>query len=368
MNYSERQRRLAALALACCVLAASEGAPAAEAKRSEQRRVPARQLAQLTVENPAGNIELQGEAREDLELTVQYRVWGGSADAVRAAIGKLRIDVLEQDGRLRLRPMHAERGIDGPRPSFLDGARLSIDMHLRLPAKLRTAATVTRDRLVALDLQGDLVLAATSGDVEVRKLGGSLEAGVTSGILRISDVKGDVALTTTSGDLDLRRVQGRAVLQSVTGSMRVEQVMGDLEIESTSGELLVTAVGGNLELISGSGDVAIRKPGGDLRVNCASGDLSVLDLGAPAGGRPRDVFLASSSGDVEVLLLPGTGFQLDVATDLGAMQLRLPLQVEDVTRRHVSGRFGDGKGHLRVVTATGDIRITLARDTPRTTH
>jgi hypothetical protein len=366
MNYSETHRHLIALVLGCCCLVASEGALAAEAKRSEERRVPARQLAQLTVENPAGSIELQGEAREDLELTVQYRVWGGSADAVRKIIAALRIEVLEQDGRLLLRPMHAERSIDGPRPSWLDGARLSIDLHVRTPATLPIAASVTRDRLVAVDCRGDLILAATSGDVEVRQLDGALEAGVTSGTLRVSDVKGDVELTATSGDLDLRRVEGSGVLHSVTGSMRVEQVAGNLEIESTGGELVVAAVGGRLELISGSGDVAIREPGGDLKVNCASGDLSVLDLGPTTGGRPREVFLASSSGDVDVLVLPGAGYQLDVATDLGTMQLRLPLQVEDLTRRHVSGRFGDGKGRLRVVTATGDIRITLANETPRT--
>ena len=367
MSYSETQWRRVALGLACLLMIPSGAALAAEARRSEERRLPARQLAQLIVENPAGSIELQGEAREDLELAVHYRVWGGSADAVRGIISDLRIEVFEQDGRLRLRPMLAARSIDGPRPSDLDGARLGIDLRLRMPAALPVAASVTRDRLVAVGLAGDLVLAATSGDVEARQIGGSLEAGVTGGTLRLSDVAGDVAVTATSGSLDLRRVGGNAVLHSVTGSMRVEQVAGDAEIETAGGELVVIDIRGHLELISGSGDVAIRKPGGDLKVNCASGDLSVLDIGALADGRSREVFLASSSGDVDVLLLPGAGFWLDAATDLGAMQLRLPLQVEDLSRRHVSGQTGDGKGRLRVVTATGDIRIKLALEPQRTT-
>jgi hypothetical protein len=367
MSYSELKPRLAVGLLSCFLIAPSVTARAAEAKRSEERRLPARQLAQLLVENPAGSIELQGEDREDLALAVQYRVWGGDADAVREIIGALRIEIFEQDGRLQLRPVHGDRRIDGPRPSFLDGARLSIDLRLGVPAGLPIAASVTRDRLIAVGLKEDLVVAATSGEIEVRQLGGSLEAGLTSGTLRISDVEGDVSLTATSGDLDLRRVGGDAVLHSVTGALRAERVAGDLTLESTGGEVVVVDVQGRLELSSGSGDVAIRRPGGDLKVNCASGDLSVLDLGPLAGDRSREVFLASSSGNVEVLLLPGVGFQLDVATDLGAMQLRIPLQVEDLTRRHVSGRLGDGRGRLRVVTATGDIRITLANETTRTT-
>lgn len=367
MSYSRNHRRLATLMLGCVALVAAERGLAAEATRSEDRRLPARQLARLIVENPAGSLELKGEAREDLELQVKYRVWGASAEAVRSIVAALRIEVAESDGRLRLRPMHAEESIDGPRPSFLDGARLAIDMQLRLPAGLPVAASVTRDRLLATDLRGDLVLAATSGDVEARQLEGNLEAGVTSGTLRISDVKGDVRVTTTSGELDLRRIGGDATLHSVSGNMRIEQVTGAVELETTGGDLTVSAVKGSLELSSGSGDVAIRRPGGDIKVNCASGDLSVLDLGGLVAGRPREVFLASSSGDVEVLLLPGAGYLLDLATDLGAMQLRLPLQVEDLTRRHVSGRLGDGQGRLRVVTATGDIRITLAIDPTRTT-
>lgn len=348
------------------LLAIAAAADASEASRSEDRLLPARQLAQLIVENPAGSIELIGEEREDLALAVTYRVTGRNSERVREIAGALRLDAREQDGRLRLRPAYGSAEIDGPRPTGLDGAELSIALRLRLPARLPVAASVTRDKLVATGLAGDLVIAATSGDIDMRRLGGRVEAGITSGDLRASDVQGDVAITTTSGDLDLRRLGGDAELHSVSGAMRVEAVAGDLTIETSTGDLTLIAPQGRVELLSASGDVAIRAPGGDLKVNCANGQLSVIDLGPRPDGAPRDIFLANSSGDVELLLLPGADYALEAVTDLGAMKLRIPLQVETLSRRRVAGRLGSGTGRLKVVTATGDIRITLGPEATRT--
>jgi len=341
-------------------------AGASEARRSEERLLSARQLAQVIVENPAGSIELIGEARDDLALAVDYRVSGRGAETVRGIAAALRLEASEQDGRLRLRPVHAERDIDGPRPASLAGAELSIAIRLRLPARLPVAASVTRDKLVASGLAGDLVVAATSGDIELRRLAGRLEAGLTSGFLRASDVARDVAVTTTSGSIDLRRIGGDAELRSISGEIRVEALAGDLTVETSTGDLMLIAPRGRVEVLSASGAVAIREPGGDLKVNCASGALSVVDLGPRPDGAPRDVFLANSSGDVELLLLPGADYAFEAVTDLGAMQLRIPLQVEALGRRRVAGLLGAGQGQLKVVTATGDIRIALASEATRT--
>lgn len=357
-------RRL--LLLSGLALTVASGGRASEASRSEDRLLPAQQLAQLIVENPAGGIELIGEEREDLAIAITYRVTGRSSERVREIVGALRLEAREQDGRLRLRPVHAAGDIDGPRPAIFDGAELSIALRLRLPARLPVAASVTRDKLVATGLAGDLVIAATSGDIDLRRLAGRVEAGITSGDLRANDIEGDVAITTTSGDLDLRRLGGDAELHSVSGEIRAEAVTGDLKVETSTGNTTLIAPRGRVEVLSASGDVAIRAPGGDLKVNCANGDLSVVDLGPRSDGLPRSVFLANSSGDVELLLLPGASFALEVVTDLGAMQLRIPLQVEALSRRRVAGRLGAGTGQLKIVTATGDIRITLGPEATRT--
>jgi len=353
--------------LAVLLLAVASVAEAVEASRSEERVLPARQLAQVIVENPAGSLELIGEARDDLVLAVDYRVSGRDRERLREIIAGLRIEVFEQDGRLRLRPMHAQDDFDGSQPAALQGVEVSVAIRLRLPARLPVAASVTRHKLIASGLDGDLVLAATSGDVELRHLAGRLEAGITSGDLRASDIEGDVRITTTSGELDLRRLGASAELSSISGDMRIEAVAGDLAIETSTGDLTVIAPRGRVEVLSASGEVALRAPRGDLRVNCANGDLSVVDLGAGADGAPLTVYLANSSGDIEVLLPPGADFALEAVTDLGAMQLRIPLQVETLQRRRVAGRLGTGAGQLKIVTATGDIRIAMAPETTRKT-
>ena len=362
-SYSKRRGSLRLAVATAALLLAAQAAGAAEASRSEQRTLAARQLAMLIVENPVGGLELRGGEARELGLEAQFRVEGSSTAAVKRVIEALRIETFEQDGRLRVRPVHGDRVLDSPRPSWLDGARVRVDLRLRVPAGLPVAASVTRDKLTVVGLDEDVVLAATSGEVAVRELKGDLELGVTSARVRVEQVAGDVNVTATSGDLDLRRVGGDATLNTITGKVRVEDVDGDLEVESGGGTLTLLGVRGRQDVISASGDVAIRDPGGDIKVNCANGDLSVFGLGSADEG--NDVFLASSSGDVEILLLPEASFHLDLATDLGTMQLRLPLAVEDVSRRHVAGTLADGKGRLQIVTATGDIRITLDANSGR---
>lgn len=328
-----------------------------EASRGEHRILAARDLVMLVVENPFGGLEVIGEEREEIELEVQYRVRTRSADRARKIVEALRIELHEEDGRLRLLPMHDGEFL-GKVGGKLRDVVLRMDVLARIPSALALNAGVTDEFLKVSGLEADVLLRATSGSVELRELGGDVTLTLTSGDVRGIDLAGDLLVTATSGDLDFERVGGHAELVSWTGTIDAEDFGKSLVVESESGGIDLAEIRGDLRVMNASGGISIRDPGGDVRVNSAGGTVRLFSL-PPVVADSRLVRITSSSGTVTLGILAGAGYHLDLSTDMGAMRVKLPLEVESISRHHLVGRLGDGKGELQVVTATGDIRISL---------
>lgn len=331
----------------------------AEASRGEHRLLAARDLVMLVVENPFGGLEVIGEDRDEIELEVQYRVRTRSADRARAIVEALRIDLVEVDGRLRLIPMHGDDFLGDSRESHLRGAVLRMDILARVPSHLALNAGVTDEFLKVSGLDAEVLLRATSGSVELQDLDTDATLTLTSGDASGRNLAGDLTVTATSGDLEFERVGGDAELVSWTGTIAAENVAGSLMVESESGDINLSEIHGDLRVLNASGGISIRDPGGDVRVNSAGGSVSLFSLLPFADEDPPRIRITSSSGTVAIGVHPKAGYHIDLSTDMGAMRVKLPLVVEDISRRHLAGRLGDGKGELQVVTATGDIRITL---------
>ncbi len=356
MNFSSIGGRVC---LACLGLILAAGVSAgAEANRDEVRRLAARELVLLSVENPHGSLELIGEDREEIIVEAHYRVQCRNGKRAKEIAEDLSIEVREEDGRLTLMLLIDGERLDRQGHETLDDVTLGMDLMLRLPAQLALEAGVTDHELIVSGLQGDTRLRATSGKVELKELGGRVELTLTSGPLRCRNIAGPLIVLATSGDLDVRGVKGGTDLVSWTGQIRAEKINGKLNVESDSGNLILKEIDGALHVISASGDIDIQDPRGDVRVNSAGGDISVLGLG-PARDGDGHLRLISSSGEVVLGILPGAGYHLDLSTDMGAMRVKLPLKVEGVSRRRLQGILGNGKGELQIVTATGDIRIFL---------
>jgi len=320
----------------------------AEASRGEHRLLAARDLVMLVVENPFGGLEVIGEDRDEIELEVQYRVRTRSADRARAIVDPQ-----------RLIPMHGDDFLGDSRESHLRGAVLRMDILARVPSHLALNAGVTDEFLKVSGLDAEVLLRATSGSVELQDLDTDATLTLTSGDASGRNLAGDLTVTATSGDLEFERVGGDAELVSWTGTIAAENVAGSLMVESESGDINLSEIHGDLRVLNASGGISIRDPGGDVRVNSAGGSVSLFSLLPFADEDPPRIRITSSSGTVAIGVHPKAGYHIDLSTDMGAMRVKLPLVVEDISRRHLAGRLGDGKGELQVVTATGDIRITL---------
>ncbi|GGA68037.1 hypothetical protein GCM10011521_02710 [Arenimonas soli] len=186
-------------------------------------------------------------------------------------------------------------------------------------------------------------------------------------------------IDVVSAQVDVRGHAGRRlVVDSVSGGVRVRDsrsgearfdlVSGDLQAELDSDDISVDTVSGDIRL-SGRG-------GGELGVDTVSGDAEL------AFESLRRVVMDSVSGDLELRTGLAPSGRISADTVSGGVRLRLPadtsarLSVEtfsggvsspvgDVkTEKYGPGktldaRLGAGEGEVRLVTFSGDVRISL---------
>jgi DUF4097 and DUF4098 domain-containing protein YvlB len=155
-----------------------------------------------------------------------------------------------------------------------------------------------------------------------------------------------LAVQTASGDVVAAAVSGDVTVQCASGDVLLDKAGGNLTVHTASGDLRARQVDGEARINSASGDVAIGSCSGSVSAHTASGDIN---LGGVAAGR---VQLNSSSGDMEVAVVPGIGVYLDLASTSGS--IRSELDEDD----------GDAAGaavEIKCRTLSGDIRIRKAQ-------
>ena len=273
-----------------------------------------------------------------------------------------------------------------------------------------TANAGTRfDRTVAAEAKGVVDISNTSGKVEVAgwdrnevAVHGDLEEGVervdvnTEGdhtivkvvlrqhnsddgdaILRIQVPRAsELHLSTVSADQRIGGVSGVQRLNAVSGEVITEIAAADLEVKTVSGDVHIKGHGdpARLHVSTVSGDVRLERGAGELEANSVSGNFVV------SFDTTRAVHARTTSGDFHFEGKLARGASFDVTSVSGDLNVRAPAEggyaydassfsgdITDCFNAHpdkdgpvghsLSGSRGEGGGHLRLRTMSGDIQL-----------
>ncbi|HEY2639137.1 MAG TPA: DUF4097 family beta strand repeat-containing protein [Streptosporangiaceae bacterium] len=157
-----------------------------------------------------------------------------------------------------------------------------------------------------------------------------------------------LATHTASGDVTAALITGDVTAQSASGDVLLNRACGALTVQTASGDVQAAQVDGDAHVNTASGDIAVGYCTGSVAAHTTSGDIR---LDAVAAGR---VELASTSGDIDVAVVPGLGVYLDLASTSG--DIRSDLEPGD--------DHGDNTGgsvEIKCRSLSGDIRIRKAR-------
>jgi hypothetical protein len=292
--------RVFRLAAAMTVLFASAAA-SASGDKSFERQVPAEAHGVVDISNVSGTIVVTG--------------WDRPEVSVRAELGEgvERVDVSTDHGRTTIKvmlPQHSGRGGDA-------------DLQVQVPK------------------DSELTVSAVSADVSTSRVLGVQRLNAVSGNITAELAGSDLELKTVSGDVKLKGhgQPARLHVSSVSGNVRLEHGAGDLEAGTVSGSLVVS--------LDSARSVRARSTSGDVHFE---GKLT----------RGADFDATSVSGDLKVRASAEGGYAYEISTFSGNISNcfnATPSEHDHMPGHTLQGTRGDGAGHLRLKTMSGDVQL-----------
>jgi hypothetical protein len=288
------------LAAAITVLFASAAACASGDKTFE-RQVPAAARGVVDISNVSGTVVVTGWDRPEVSVHAELDE------------GVERVDVSTDHGRTSIKvilPHHSGHGGDA-------------DLHVQVPK------------------DSELTVSAVSADVTT--------AGVT-GVQRLNAVSGNVTAELAGSDLELKTVSGDVKLKGhgQPARLHMSTVSGDVHLEHGAGDLEAGTVSGTL--------VVSLDSARSVRTRTTSGDVHFEGKLAPGA----DFDATSVSGDLNVRASAEGGYAYEISTFSGGISNcfnATPSEHGHMSGHTLQGTRGDGAGHVRLKTMSGDVQL-----------
>lgn len=309
-------------------------------------------------------------------LAGQVRAMAGTGDAVTVEItrrgadrDKLRIETGTVRSRETLRIVYpADRIVY---PELRNRTRISL--------RVREDGTFsdegwTRDSRDEVEIRDSGSGLEAFADLVVRvPRGQKIDLYLGVGRVEVANVEGDILVDVGAAEVDIAGTKGNLTLDTGSGRVAVRDATGSLNIDTGSGGVTIDRVKGDvLNIDSGSGgiqasDVDMR----DLEADIGSGGLrfyrtKATNITVEAGSGGVNLELLSNVENLEVetgsggatIRLPATvSAELEAETGSGGFSTDFEITTRRVSRNHVVGRIGDGKGRIRLEAGSGSIRL-----------
>jgi DUF4097 and DUF4098 domain-containing protein YvlB len=178
-----------------------------------------------------------------------------------------------------------------------------------------------------------------------------------SGDQTIEGTHGNVDVQTGSGDVKLASLQGEIRLQTGSGDVRAHEVSGSVKGGTGSGDVEIEEMGpGDIDMHTGSGNITARGIQGSFHGEAGSGDVTA------EGTQTGSWDIRTGSGNVHVRIPSNAGFDADISTSSGSIDVGAPIEMTVQGRvgeshKQIHGKARGGGPLLRVRTGSGDIHI-----------
>jgi len=218
------------------------------------------------------------------------------------------------------------------------GLEAYADLRVSVPAGKRVALHLGVGKAFVTNVDGVIVVRASSADVSAERTRGTLKLDTGSGNVDVRDASGEVTLESGSGDITASNLRG-----------------GRIRLDTGSGNITLTgAEATELHIDTGSGDVTVTgAKGDDLSFDTGSGNVDVT-LTATF----QSLTIDTGSGDVTLRVPPTIGAEVELDTGSGEIDLGgLTIQVRRLQQDHITGTIGDGRGRLSIDTGSGNVRL-----------
>jgi DUF4097 and DUF4098 domain-containing protein YvlB len=297
----------------------------------------------VIVRNRRGDVRIVRAPSSEVKVRARKQVWWHTAEEARQLLAALQVKAVAQGRDVLVEPV-VESG---------RRLRYRVDLTVEVPEGVGTDLEVRSGDVQVEGLTADLEVRIASGDLNVGEHRGGARVAVQSGDVTIKEAEG-LQVTVQSGDVTIREAAAlQLVVQSgdvdagvVRGPAQVRVASGDVTLKEVAGPVSVTVQSGDLEL------TAAGSPAVECRV--LSGDADVRLESLAPGGR---VHLEVLAGDLDLTLGPAVRATLRAEAAAGDIDVAVPLQNRQQSRRRVEGILGAPEAAIEVRVLSGDLSV-----------
>jgi len=345
-----------ACALGLLVLGWAAAAGAETVREQSSRSVELPGISTVIVQNSRGSIELRPSPDGQLHLKALKTVKASSASVARRLAGETQVELHREGGRYKIRVRYPQ----------------GTSVHVNLWEGFNENTVPRSEMLLAVQVPSGVAveLNAASADLGSAGVSNSQRLETASGDIVVESPGGPVTIETASGDIHVSG--GRKLeVQSVSGDVRIQDVTGFLSVGTTSGDVRVDGAGDSIRIETVSGDIVVERAPRGAWVSTASGEIELnhvagrlfaesvsADIRATLAAPVRETRIESSSGDVKLGLASNAACLVEMRTSSGELQVDVPSQTRNVSRRRVTAVVRGGTTPVTIETVSGSILVT----------
>ncbi|MEE9554332.1 MAG: DUF4097 family beta strand repeat-containing protein [candidate division Zixibacteria bacterium] len=315
-------------------------------------------VASLRIDMPSGDIKIERSSGSEITLEFKNVVYADSKSKAEDINDDCEYDAKlvgdEIDIRVDLPKRRHKRDFLGKLFSGNWNDNTHIFLRVSIPDGKSVEIDASSTDIEISDIKIDLDVRGSSSDIEMRDTEGNVFCDLSSGDVEIFRHKGNARIKGNSSDVRIDGVDGDIDIRTSSGDGRLDEISGSALISTSSGDYRIFSVGGNLDIKSSSGDILVDGVAGSAYAESSSGDVRLSALSAEQG----DFEVDTVSGDVSVEISSEFTGRLSLRSNSGDISSRVSGDLETVSDSRLVANVGDGSGRLKVVTSSGDIRVT----------
>ncbi len=350
----------------------------------------------LKVTTDLGSVQVVGGNDNDIRYTIRKRCYSSTEETARRSFQQFGVTAVKRgdfaifegswDGG-HSRKFNAEFLITVPRDMTLvklntDGGGINVKgIGGRLEAE-------TGGGSVRLDDLGGTAMAETGGgSIDVGNTNGELKLTTGGGSIKVISAKGKVIASsgggsvsvghaaavmveTGGGSVDLGNCTGEASVETGGGSIELGDINGPVTLETGGGSIKLNGARGPVKVSTGGGNLDLWKLSQGVRAETGAGTITAEFVGTPTNSATYSL-LETSAGDVIVYVASDvkltikatiqTAFGHKITSDFGELKVSSEGGQWGPKTMYAEGSLNGGGPLLKVRTTIGNIFIRRAK-------
>ena len=195
---------------------------------------------------------------------------------------------------------------------------------------------------ISVPRQVNSLLNTSGGSIKISNMSGSQDFKTSGGSLMVENVSGKIVGRTSGGSINVTGASDEIDLKTSGGSINATNCSGKIELRTSGGSIRLTELNGNINASTSGGSINANNIKGALNAGTSGGSINVTMESV------IDYLKLSSSGNVNLTLPAGKGYNLNVKANANIQTSQLDNFRGNIDSKNMAGTIANGGPEIDV--------------------